>query len=137
MGGPTTDATQLRILVVDDEESIGRALLLLLTRAGYAVDVVRTGAAAEALLALRHVDCLVLDYRIPDVRGDELYLYAAAVQPHLRGRAIFMTGDIAERVHATLDEMGCVRMEKPFDVHAMLDTVRRLTAGIRQQDAAG
>jgi two-component system, OmpR family, response regulator TctD len=122
---------------VDDEESIGRALSLLLSRAGYAVDVVRTGAAAEALLARTHVDCLVLDYRIPDVRGDELYLYAAAVQPHLRGRAIFMTGDIAERVHATLDETGCVRMEKPFDVHAMLDAVRRLTAGMRQQDAAG
>lgn len=123
--------------MVDDEESIGRALSLLLSRAGYLVDVVRTGAAAEALLALKHVDCLVLDYRIPDVRGDELYLYAAAVQPHLRGRAIFMTGDIAEQVHATIDETGCARMEKPFDVHDMLGAVRRLTAGLRKQDAAG
>jgi two-component system OmpR family response regulator len=127
----------LRVLVVDDEESIGRALELLLQRAGYAVEVVRTGAAAEALLALRRVDCLVLDYRIPDVRGDELYVYAAAVQPHLRGRAVFMTGDIHEHVHTTLDETGCVRMEKPFDVHAMLEAIERLTAGIRQQDAAG
>jgi DNA-binding NtrC family response regulator len=124
-------------LVVDDEAAIGRALELLLTRAGFTVDVVRTGAAAEALLAERHIDCLVLDYRIPDVRGDELYMYAAGAQPHLRGRAIFMTGDITERVHATLDETGCMRMEKPFDVHDMLEAVRRLTDEVRQQDAAG
>jgi DNA-binding NtrC family response regulator len=137
MGGATVELNQVRVLVVDDEEAIGRALQLLLTRAGYAVDVVRTGAAAEALLASRHIDCLVLDYRIPDVRGDELYVYAASAQPHLRGRAIFMTGDITERVHATLDETGCTRMEKPFDVHAMLEAVRSLTVGARQQDAAG
>jgi DNA-binding NtrC family response regulator len=117
------ESNQPRVLVVDDEAAIGRALELLLTRAGYTVDVVRTGAAAEAL--------------IPDVRGDELYLYAAGAQPHLRGRAIFMTGDITERVHATLDETGCMRMEKPFDVHDMLEAVRRLTDGVRRQDAAG
>jgi hypothetical protein len=28
-------------------------------------------------------------------------------------------------------------MEKPFDVHAMLDAVGRITAGLRQRDAAG
>jgi DNA-binding NtrC family response regulator len=133
----TDESHQLRVLVVDDEEAIGRALRLLLTRAGYVVDVVRTGAAAEVLLAERHFDCLVLDYRIPDVRGDELYLYAVGAQPHLRGRAVFMTGDITERVHATLDETGCDRMEKPFDVHAMLDAIGRITAGLRQRDAAG
>jgi DNA-binding NtrC family response regulator len=131
------ESRQLRVLVVDDEEAIGRALRLLLSRAGYSVDVVRTGAAAEALLAERRFDCLVLDYRIPDVRGDELYLYASGAQPHLRGRAVFMTGDITERVHSTIDETGCARMDKPFDVHAMLDAVHRITAGIQRQDAAG
>ena len=137
MGGLTGESRQPRVLVVDDEEAIGRALRLLLSRAAYAVDVVRTGAAAEVLLAERHYDCLVLDYRIPDVRGDELYLYATGVQPHLRGRAVFMTGDITERVHAMIDETGCHRLEKPFDVHAMLAAVDRMTAVLRRQDAAG
>jgi DNA-binding NtrC family response regulator len=137
VGGGTDDSRQLRVLVVDDEEAIGRALRMLLSRAGYLVDVVRTGAAAEVMLVERHFDCLVLDYRIPDVRGDELYLYAVGVQPHLRGRAVFMTGDITERVHSTIDETGCHRLEKPFDVHAMLAAVYQLTAGFRQRDAAG
>jgi len=124
-----------RILVVDDEEAIGRALQILLTRAGFVVDVVRSAHAATAVLKDHHVDCLVLDYRIPDLRGDVLYTSAIAEQPHLAGRAVFMTGDITRRVHDAIDELGCARLEKPFDVQAMLQAVRRATAGIAQQDA--
>jgi DNA-binding NtrC family response regulator len=125
------------ILVVDDEEAIGRALQILLTRAGYVVDVVRSGAAATAVLTDHRVDALVLDYRIPDVRGDVLYLKAIALQPHLAGRAVFMTGDITHRVHDALDEFGCPRLEKPFEVPAMLDAVRRATGDLAERDAAG
>jgi DNA-binding NtrC family response regulator len=124
-----------RILVVDDEEAIGRALQILLTRAGFVVDVVRSGHAATAALKAHHVDALVLDYRIPDVRGDVLYLGAISDHSHLTGRAVFMTGDITRRVHDAIDELRCARLEKPFDVQAMLQAVRRATAGIAQQDA--
>ncbi len=61
-----------RILVVDDEENIGRSLRLILEREGYTVTVCRS--AAEALAhpdTMRSSACL-LDVRLPDGNGIEL-----------------------------------------------------------------
>jgi two-component system NtrC family sensor kinase len=119
-------ARALRVLVVDDEDVLCRALTQMLTRAGYAVETARTGAAAEDALATRTVDFLVLDYRMPDTRGDLLYAIALARQPHLRGRAIFLTGDITHEAEATIAETGCQLVRKPFDNNDLLDAIARI-----------
>jgi DNA-binding response OmpR family regulator len=119
----------LRILLVDDEPSIRLAFATLLSRDGYVVDVAACGEAAERVLGERRIDCLILDYRIPDVRGDLLFEYAHSVQPHLKERTIFITGDIAASTHATLQATGCPVLLKPFDIE-------ELTAAVRAQCAA-
>jgi hypothetical protein len=58
------------VLVVDDEEVVCRALDSCC-------------AGPQEMLAIRAVDCLVLDYRLPDVRGDVVFAFAIAHQPHL------------------------------------------------------
>ena len=115
-GGP-------RILLVDDEPSIRQAFAALLTREGYEVLVAAGGEAAERSLNVAHIDCLVLDYRIPDVRGDLFYEYALSVQPQLRRQTVFITGDIAPSTHETLDATGCRVLLKPFDVEELLAAV--------------
>jgi CheY-like chemotaxis protein len=114
------------LLVVDDEPAIGRSLSLLFTRRGHRVIVAPGGNAALEVVAQTHVDCVVLDYRLPDIRGDALYAYMAARQPHLSGRAVFLTGDIVPDVRDALERTGCRVVSKPFelaDLVAIVDEV--------------
>ena len=67
---------------------------------------------------------MLIDVRMPDTNGIELYRQVTAKSPHFSNRTVFMTGDftnedVIEAVHAT----GCPLLEKPFtadDLHAAL-----------------
>lgn len=123
--------TRPRVLVVDDEPSICRALTIALTRAGYNARALESAVAAEALIRTEHFDCVIIDLRIPDMRGDTLFEIAAAVQPHLRKQAILTTGDVSELAQELLDACGCPVLQKPFDLNDLLGMVAKLTGGRR------
>jgi two-component system KDP operon response regulator KdpE len=61
-----------RILLVDDEVSIQRAVAPLLRSRGYEVDVVGTGAEAVSAVADQAPDLIVLDLGLPDLEGAEV-----------------------------------------------------------------
>src|SRR5471030_1563615 len=61
-----------RILLVDDEVSIQRALAPLLRSRGYEVVVAGTGADAFQVLVTRPPDLIVLDLGLPDLEGTEV-----------------------------------------------------------------
>lgn len=61
-----------RILLVDDEPAIQRAVAPLLRSRGYDVEVAGTGADALRLVAARAPDLIVLDLGLPDIEGTEV-----------------------------------------------------------------
>jgi two-component system KDP operon response regulator KdpE len=61
-----------RILLVDDELSIQRALAPLLRSRGYDVDVAGTGADALKIFSEHPPDVVVLDLGLPDIEGTEV-----------------------------------------------------------------
>lgn len=61
-----------RVLVVDDEQQVLRALTGALTAVGYTTASAASGAAALELAALRPPDAVVLDLRLPDLDGVEV-----------------------------------------------------------------
>ena len=61
-----------RILLVDDEVSIQRAVAPLMRSRGYEVDVAGTGADALAQVEQRPPDLVVLDLGLPDLEGTEV-----------------------------------------------------------------
>jgi len=61
-----------RILLVDDEVSIQRALAPLLRSRGYDLDVAGTGADALKMFAEHPPDLIVLDLGLPDIEGTEV-----------------------------------------------------------------
>ena len=123
-----------RLLLVDDEPSIRSAFATLLAREGYCIETAATAEAGERALARGRVDCLILDYRIPDVRGDLFYEYAHSVQPHLRYRTVFITGDIAPGTHEVLEATDCQVLLKPFDVETLLMAIAQC---LRSDEADG
>jgi len=132
---PMPGKAQTRVLVVDDEPSICKALVMALSRAGYDAVAAQSGEAAIAIIRNEHIDVMLIDLRIPDMRGDVVFEVAAGHQPHLRYQTLFMTGDITERAHKLITACRCNFLRKPFDLRDMTDAVSALAP--RVQDAAG
>src|SRR5262245_48539168 len=107
MAGPST-----HVLLVDDEPAICKALGLALTRAGFRVSTALSGEAAMSIVRGEQVDVLVVDLRVPDMRGDAMFELAAAIQPHLRRRTLFTTGDITERAQELIEACRCPLLRK-------------------------
>ncbi len=61
-----------RVLLVDDEVSIQRALGPLLRSRGYDVEIASTGAEALQIVEARPPDLMVLDLGLPDLEGTEV-----------------------------------------------------------------
>jgi two-component system, OmpR family, KDP operon response regulator KdpE len=64
--------TTARILLVDDEVSIQRAVAPLLRSRGYDVEVAGSGEAALKIFQSRPLDLIVLDLGLPDLDGTEV-----------------------------------------------------------------
>jgi len=71
----------VRILLVDDEAAIQRAVGPLLRSRGYEVDVAGTGAEALAVFEQRTPDLVVLDLGLPDLEGTEVCRRIRAKSP--------------------------------------------------------
>lgn len=122
MSGPQP----LHVLFTDDEVSICTAMERALKRAGFRVTTAYSGESALSVLRNQHVDALIVDLRIPDMRGDAIFELAAALQPHLRNHTLFTTGDISERAQELIEACRCPLLRKPFDLKEMIDWVRRV-----------
>lgn len=122
---------RIRVLVVDDEPSICKALAMTLERAGWEPIVAASGESALVVLRSQHVDALVLDLRVPDLRGDALFHLACALQPHLRRQTMFVTGDVTERGKVLIAACGVPYVMKPFKLADITDTVRALLPLVR------
>jgi len=61
-----------RLLIVDDEENIGRSLRMILEREGYAVNVCRSAAEFRRHPDADRADVYLFDIKLPDGNGIEL-----------------------------------------------------------------
>ena len=122
-------------LIAEDPEADG--VVYIISGAGYEAIAAQSGEAAIATVRNEHVDVLLIDLRIPDMRGDVIFELAAAEQPQLRFQTLFMTGDITERAHKLIAACKCHFLRKPFDLRDMTDAVAALAPRTGVQDAAG
>jgi len=90
-----------RILVVDDEENIGRSLRMILEREGYQVNSIRSGAELRAFPERARMDLFLLDVRLPDASGIDLLRELQAAE--IAAPVIMISGHatIADAVEAT------------------------------------
>ena len=116
-----------RVLVVDDEPQILRALEITLRREGYEVDTAGTALAALAAAAARPPEAVILDLLLPDGRGTDVAreLREWSSMPILVLSAV---EEEAEKV-AALDAGADDYVTKPFSVEELL---ARLRAALRR-----
>jgi two-component system NtrC family sensor kinase len=116
---PIPVSERLRVLVVDDEASVRLALQRYLEGRGHDVDSTASGSDAMGRLKVAQYDAVILDLRIPDLPGEQLYHQLQAQDPEQADRVIFMTGDLlSEHMRAFLDSTGRPFVPKPFEFAA-------------------
>jgi len=90
-----------RVLIVDDEENIGRSLRMILEREGYAVNFCRSVAEFKKFPDPQRMDALMFDVRLPD--GSGIDLVRGLQQQDSTAPVIMISGHatIADAVEAT------------------------------------
>ena len=116
-----------RVLVVDDEPQILRALRINLTARGYDVIAAADGRAALALAASKHPDVMVLDLGLPDMDGVEV-IRGIRGWTQLPIIVLSARQDSEEKVLA-LDAGADDYVTKPFGMDELL---ARLRAAVRR-----
>ncbi|MEM5789885.1 MAG: response regulator [Syntrophobacteraceae bacterium] len=123
-----TKQSKTTICVIDDDESVRRALLRLLKSAGYSV---KAHASARAFL-----DCeicgsclLILDIQMPEIDGFELA--GILSESGSKFPIIFITAQENPQLREKAMNSGAFAfLQKPFNGQELLDAVQRWISGI-------
>jgi two-component system KDP operon response regulator KdpE len=131
-GGSAAAARPQRVLIVEDEPALLRALRINMRARGYEVVAAASGQSALAEAARRPPDAVLLDLGLPDRDGvsviAELRTWSSAPVIVLSGR----TGS-GDKIGA-LDAGANDYVTKPFDIEELL---ARLRAALRRDIPAG
>jgi two-component system KDP operon response regulator KdpE len=122
----------LRVLVVDDEPQILRALETTLRAAGYEIETAATGEAALTQAAVRPPDAVILDLVLPGISGVEV---CRELREWTQVPVVLLSAvdEEVEKV-AALDAGADDYVTKPFGVEELL---ARLRASLRRAQPAG
>ena len=110
----------LRILVVDDEPIILDLLVDALSTGRHTVDT--AGSGGEALRRMEHADydLVLLDLRMPDMDGRQVFETIAARWPRLKERIVFASGDtVRPDTREFIETSGRPCVDKPFRLEAL------------------
>ncbi len=118
----------MRILVVEDDSTLGNAMKQSLTLGGYAADLAGTVADALHLLNVEHFDALVLDIGLPDRSGCDVLRSVRGIGSTMPVLILTARDAVEDRVQA-LDLGADDYVVKPV---AMAELQARLRALIRR-----
>jgi CheY-like chemotaxis protein len=123
---PVPAAGRARILVVDDEPYVTRALQRSLSPE-HEVATVNTARAALKLLEQGHrYDLILCDVMMPGMTGMDLYAELNRSTPDQAQRVVFMTGGaFTPRALSFLQEVSNPKLSKPLDLRQLRALVGR------------
>jgi len=115
-----------RILIVDDERDIVKALTIRLQRAGYEVVTAFDGAQGIFMAHKEKPDLIILDIRMPAGNG---FSVAEKLKEDANTGAvpvIFLTGSPEKNSEEKAMALGArFYVKKPYDPEELLDAIRR------------
>jgi DNA-binding response OmpR family regulator len=120
----------MRLLLIEDEEVMGRVTAAALGRADFTVDWVRSGQEGRAAAHSHEYDAILLDLGLPDMSGETFLKHLRAGKSTTPVIVLTARGQIDDRV-AVLDLGADDYLVKPIDVSelgARLRAVKRRTS---------
>ncbi len=122
-GGPSRG--QRRILVVDDDPNMAKALSMILGLRGYVADTVYSSSEVQARTAGISYDCVLSDICMPGMNGVELHQAIKRERPDLP--FVLVTAYASDSlVQRGLDEGVVAVLRKPVDMEELFDLLDRV-----------
>lgn len=123
------EATQLRVLVVDDDSGMAATLADILAATGYEVETASSGIVALEKVRLHPPDCVLMDIRMPELDGVETFRRLKMLAPE--SFVIFMTAYSESKLVAEARAEGAVEvLPKPLDLEHLLRLIPETAARI-------
>ena len=116
----------MSVLVVDDEEKLGRFICMLLKRAGYKTRACRSVAEARDLIGTNPWHLVLTDIVMPKENGFELVHWIGINHPRLP--VIVMTAHSTDAVETEANKLGVTAiLHKPFTIDVLRTIVAEST----------
>ena len=129
-----SDASRMKILIVEDERNHADVLAELLERSGYAVSVALTFDDGKRMLESTPPDLVITDLDLGAHRGTELLRVARALARPVDVMLISGVGSIEDAVEAM--QLGAVHyFTKPLDVQEIRSVVGKAAERLRARRA--
>lgn len=114
-----------RVLIIDDERSIAQALTLRLRAGGYDVQWACDGLTGLAAVADWRPDLIILDIRMPDINGFEVYRRLRAGPRLFTTPVIFLSANVQQSARqAALAAGAYAFFTKPYESTDLLAAIR-------------
>jgi FixJ family two-component response regulator len=128
------DTSRLRIAIVDDDESVRKALKRLLRAANLDADAFASGREFLDSLAAQLPDCIVLDLHMPGMNGLDIQQQLARGGRQMP--IVVITGHDEPLARAQCLSAGAAAyLRKPIDDEALLDAIHQ-AAGVARSSTA-
>ena len=115
----------MKILLVEDDTMIGENIQIALDSEGIAVDWVKDGVAAEAVLGMHPYDALLLDLGLPRKDGIDILRGLRARRNSMPVLVITARDTVAQRVLG-LNNGADDYLVKPFDLEELIARIHAL-----------
>ena len=112
--------SNIKILIADDDDSLRRVLEFQLQEAGYTVISAGNGAQALELFSGDDFDCVITDWRMPQMSGLEFLQRANAIRSETPIIVITAFGDVETAVEA-MRSGAFDFITKPFNLKTFMD----------------
>jgi FixJ family two-component response regulator len=110
------------VAVVDDEESVRKALKRLLRAAGLEAESYATGQEFLEQAAMREPDCVVLDLHMPVMSGSQV-LAQIRKMPRRPPVVVITAHDVPEKRDECLAAGACAYLRKPLEDRLLLNAI--------------
>jgi two-component system alkaline phosphatase synthesis response regulator PhoP len=115
-----------KILVIEDEPSIQRLCSEILSHEGYDVDIASSRTEAKLKLVKIQYDLFIIDIKMPEMDGSEIYKYVDKKSPDLLDRIVFTSGDVIGRdTEIFLKKTDRPFLAKPFTPDELVAVVKK------------
>jgi len=119
--------TRTRVLVVDDDLAVRDSLKFALETEGLAVETYASGRQMFASKSAAAADCLVLDYKMPEMDGFAVMEELAARKIALP--VILITAPVTDAIRRRAQKAGVFNLlEKPLLDGTLAETIRQAIA---------
>ena len=117
--------TELKILLVDDEQNILKSLFRSLRNTGFTLLSATSGETGLTILEENDIDLVISDYRMPGMAGDEFLAKVKSKFPHIKRIMLSGYSSLDGARDVLEDGIADQLITKPWDTDELVATINK------------